>query len=281
MGQELVRRSDQAPTGLWSTKIMIDQPGLVSDIHNAYFAAGAQVATTNSYAIHRDRLRPAGIESEFENLHVQACTLACRARDAHGAGLVAGSLGPLGWSYSHEGAPAADVAAELYDEICRIKNDLVDLFIIETIASIEQIKGALAGVTGHGRPVWLALSVDDKDGNLLRSGETLQMALAATADHAPNAMLINCSVPEAVSQALPSMTGAGMPIGAYANGFTEISSDFLAKGSTVTSLSTRSDLTPDAYADHAGDWIAGGATIVGGCCEVGPAHIRELASRFA
>ena len=43
MGQELVRRSDQAPTGLWSTKIMIDQPELVSDIHNTYFAAGAQI----------------------------------------------------------------------------------------------------------------------------------------------------------------------------------------------------------------------------------------------
>ena len=45
-------------------------------------------------------------------------------------------------------------------------------------------------------------------------------------------------------------------------------------------LTARQDLGPDAYADFAAKWIAEGATLIGGCCEVGPAHIVELHKRF-
>jgi S-methylmethionine-dependent homocysteine/selenocysteine methylase len=280
MGQELVRRSAQTPTGLWSTQIMMDHPDLVREIHDDFFAAGAQVATTNSYAVHRDRLEPAGIGDQFENLQRRACEIACDARDAAGTGLVAGSLGPLGWSYSHDGAPPADQAAELYAEICRIQHDLVDLYLIETISSVEQIKGALAGTLGHGKPVWLGLSVDDQNGRTLRSGEPLEDAMAEIMAQPPEAVLINCSIPEAVTQGLEILGKGEVPIGAYANGFTGISTEFLSKGSAVTKLSTRTDLTPDAYADHAAQWVDHGAVIVGGCCEVSPAHIKVLASRF-
>ena len=57
MGQELVARSGKPPSPRWSTQVMIDMPGLVSEVHGAYANVGATVATTNSYAIHRDRLR--------------------------------------------------------------------------------------------------------------------------------------------------------------------------------------------------------------------------------
>jgi homocysteine S-methyltransferase len=45
-------------------------------------------------------------------------------------------------------------------------------------------------------------------------------------------------------------------------------------------LSARRDLDPNAYADFADGWATNGATIIGGCCEVGPAHIAELARRL-
>jgi S-methylmethionine-dependent homocysteine/selenocysteine methylase len=282
MGQELVARSGLSPSGLWSTEIMMARPDLVQEIHADYFAAGAVVATANTYAIHRDRLRPHGFEDRLEALHRQACGLACAARDAHGSGLVAGALGPLGWSYSHDGAPPEAQAAELYDEICRIQSDLVDLFLIETIASVEQARGALAGATGHGKPVWLALTVDDGDGTRLRSGEPLTDVLATFDGVAPDALLLNCSVPEAVTQGLAVLAaaGAGMPLGAYANGFTGIEKYFMKKGSAVAGLTARKDLTPLAYGAMAEDWVGLGATIVGGCCEVGPAHIAELTRRL-
>lgn len=71
----------------------------------------------------------------------------------------------------------------------------------------------------------------------------------------------------------------GRPAGAYANGFTSI--DSLQPGGTVSSLEARNDLGPTAYADFVMDWVEQGATIVGGCCEVSPAHIACIRDRLA
>jgi S-methylmethionine-dependent homocysteine/selenocysteine methylase len=56
MGQELVARAGSDPGPLWATRVMMDHPGLVKAIHDDYFAAGASVATTNTYNILHDRL---------------------------------------------------------------------------------------------------------------------------------------------------------------------------------------------------------------------------------
>ncbi|MEL7089528.1 MAG: homocysteine S-methyltransferase family protein, partial [Planctomycetota bacterium] len=56
MGQELVRHAGKA-TPLWATQALLDDPSLVARVHADYAAAGATVATTNTYAVHRDRLR--------------------------------------------------------------------------------------------------------------------------------------------------------------------------------------------------------------------------------
>ena len=280
MGQELVRLSGLEPTGLWSTRIMMERPDLVGEIHDSYFAAGAHVATANTYAIHRDRLRPNGIEDRFVELQQQACAIACRSRDTNGSGSVVGSVGPLGWSYSHDGAPPEAESTELYAEICRIQADFVDAYLIETIASIEQARASVTGALGHGKPVWIGLTGDDADGTKLRSGESLADAVREVEALGPQAILLNCSIPEAVAAGLNDLPQTDLPTGGYANGFTGISKAFLTAGSAVTKLTSRVDLTPDAYADHVGGWIERGATIVGGCCEVGPAHIAELRRRF-
>jgi len=98
------------------------------------------------------------------------------------------------------------------------------------------------------------------------------------AAHHPAAVLVNCSVPEAMAAALAEVAKLGLPFGAYANGFTHITDAFKADAPTVAVLDHRHDLTPEKYAAFAMGWGAQGATIVGGCCEVGPAHIRALAT---
>ena len=96
MGQELVRRAGRA-TPLWALQALLDAPELVRAVHDDFFAAGAEIATTNTYAVHRDRLKAAGIEHRFAELHRTACGLAREARDAHGSGRGAGALGRIGW----------------------------------------------------------------------------------------------------------------------------------------------------------------------------------------
>jgi len=281
MGQELVRRSGREPTGLWATQVMIDAPHLVREIHDDYFAAGAQIATANTYALHRDRLEPAGQIARFEELHHLACEQAVLSRDAHGSGRVAGALGPLEWSYRGDDGPPFAIAAQAFAEIAAIQNDYVELYLIETVTSLARARAALEGTLGHGKPVWLAISVDDDDGTRLRSGEPVARVPDLLDDYPFAALLVNCSIPEAVGTAVAQLKGAPVPVGAYANGFNGISQSFLSTGSAVDKLRARTDLDPAAYAAFAARWVEDGATIIGGCCEVGPAHIRALSTRFA
>ncbi|WOI58258.1 homocysteine S-methyltransferase family protein [Palleronia sp. LCG004] len=279
MGQELVRRVGQA-TSLWSIKALLDDPDLVRAVHDDFFAAGAEVATTNSYSVLPDRLKRHGLGDRLEELSRSACEIACRSRDAHGSGLVAGSLGPLGFSYQPDKAPPPDEAAEIYARLARLHDPFVDIHLLETMSSLDQARGALMGAGVTGKPVWLAFSVDDLDGGRLRSGEPLASVAALIDEFRPACVLLNCSRPEAITAGLSILSEMPGPFGAYANGFTGIADAFDHIGATVDLLQSRTDLGPAAYAKAAEAWAAAGATVIGGCCEVGPDHIAELARRL-
>ena len=130
------------------------------------------------------------------------------------------------------------------------------------------------------KPVWIAVSVDDSDGSKLRSGEPITDIKPLVDQYKPATVLVNCSLPEAVSVAVPLLKSIGVPIGAYANGFTGIDSEFSAIGATVDKLEKRTDLGPDEYLAFAKQWMDDGATLIGGCCEVGPAHIATLSKHL-
>ncbi|MCC1492616.1 homocysteine S-methyltransferase family protein [Cognatishimia sp. F0-27] len=279
MGQELVRRMGK-PTPLWSMQALIDAPELVRAVHNDFFAAGAEVATTNSYAVLPDRLAAFDLSDKLAHLIETSCRLATDARDAAGGGCVAGSLGPLGFSYQPDNAPAPEIAAEIYADVARLHAPLVDVLLLETMSSVAQARGGLMGAGVPGKPIWLALSVDDTDGTRLRSGEPLDDIAPLLAEFAPDRVLLNCSRPEAISQGLPVLAGMHPHVGAYANGFTRIAEDFSSIGATTDLLSARQDLGPEEYATFAEAWVDAGAQTVGGCCEVGPDHIAVLARRF-
>ncbi|PTX57682.1 homocysteine S-methyltransferase [Litoreibacter ponti] len=279
MGQELLARSKRAPTGLWSVQFLLDDPDLVREVHRMYFEAGAQIATTNTYSVLPDRLDHHGIGDRLDALGILACTLACEARDAHGSGQVAGSLGPIGFSYQPDKAPPAEQAAEAYAPLALRHADYVDFHLLETMSSVEQARGGVMGASVTGKPIWLAVSVDDTDGSKLRSGEPVADILPLVAEFGVAAILVNCSAPEAVSQAVELLQGT-TPVGAYANGFVAIANNFSEIGATVDLLEVREDLDPPAYLDFAKRWAASGASIIGGCCEVGPDHIRALAQHF-
>ena len=279
MGQELVARSGDEPTNLWATRVMIDHPGMVRAIHEDYFAAGATVATTNTYAIHHDRLERVGLDPMFHALHLRALAEAHEARGSRVA-RIAGSIGPLKASYRPDLAEPVAVAAPKYAEVAAILGPHVDFILCETMASLGMAEAVVKGAQAAGRPVWLSVSVDDHDGRLLRSGEPVAGLAAVVAQYKVAAVLANCSVPEAMSAALGVLQGLGLPFGAYANGFTHISGNFLKDAPTVKELTHRHDLTPEKYVDFAMAWVGMGATIVGGCCEVGPAHIALLAERL-
>lgn len=274
MGQELVHRAGDRPTPLWSTQVMLDHPELVADIHRDFTAAGATIATTNTYAIHHDRLDGTPVEGQFVALHAKAIEQAQKS----GAARIAGAIGPLGASYRPDLLPPHDKAVARFAEVATQIGADVDFILCETVVSVAHTRAILEGAAAAGKPVWIAFSVRDRDGAALRSGEPLADALAIAGDAA--AVLVNCSSPEAIPAALDILATSGQPYGAYANGFETITAGFLKAKPTVDSLKKRRDFTPAAYAEHVMGWVDQGATIVGGCCEVSPAHIAEIAKQL-
>jgi homocysteine S-methyltransferase len=281
MGQELLRRSGDAPTHMWSTRLMIDNPDLVRAIHADFFAAGAEIATANTYALQRDRLEGTAFEGRFEALYDAALQAAETARTDHGTGRIAGALGPINGSYRPDAHPDLAQALPLYTECANLMAGRVDLVICETVASLAHARAALQGARAAGVPVWLAVTVDDADGTRLRSGEAVADIVPIATGEGVSAVLANCSVPESMPEALQALAPANMPTGAYANAFTRISPEFRQSKSSVDALQAREDLGPEAYAEHAMAWVAQGAQIIGGCCETGPDHIAAIAHRLA
>ena len=78
------------------------------------------MATTNTYAIHGDRLEGTGFEDRFEALHAEALSEAAAAREAAGRGRIAGSIGPLVASYRPEVHPPHAEAVAKYAEVARL-----------------------------------------------------------------------------------------------------------------------------------------------------------------
>jgi len=278
IGQEVVRRAGDRPTPLWSTRAMMDHPGLVAQVHRAYFDAGATIATANTYAILRDRLVKEGIADRFEALQSAALDEAQQA--ARGRGRVAGAIGPLVATYRPETHPPPDIAVPQYAEVARLLAPRVDLILCETVASLTHGRAILDGARAAEKPVWIAFTLDDEDGTRLRSGEAVDQAAQIAVEGGAEAVLANCSAPEAMGVAIDIFARTGLPCGAYANGFTQITKDFLKDSPTADALTSRRDMGPEAYADFAMDWLDRGATILGGCCETTPAHIAEIARRL-
>jgi len=275
MGQELIARSTQPPSPLWSAKVMMDEAEIVEAVHRDYVEAGSRVLTLNAYSATPERLARDASEELFEPLQAKAIEIAKAVAGDDGRITIAGCLPPLFGSYHPEDTPDQAYYRATYDKVANLQKGSVDVFLCETMSSIKEAASATAAAVATGKPAWCALSVDDEDGTRLRSGELLSDGVTAAKSAGASAILINCSTPEAVAQGIGILKASSLPFGAYANGFTKAAD--LKIGGTVDVLKAREDLTPEAYTKHVMAWIDSGATIVGGCCEVGPAHIRHLA----
>jgi len=279
MGQELLKRSVFPPSPLWSAQVLMDEPEIVEAVHLEYIKAGAKVITLNSYSVTPERLERDGDLSRFKELQARAISIAVSAREKSAKAVaIAGCLPPMVASYRPDLAPDFDTCVESYRKIVSAQKDHVDLFICETLASVKEVRAATIAAVESGKPTWTSMSVVDGDGTKMRSREPLQEGVAAAMEAGANAVLVNCSWPESLTQSIDILKNSNLPFGAYANGFTAI--DKLAPGGTVEELTARDDLGPSAYGDHAMKWIELGASIVGGCCETGPSHISELTRRI-
>jgi len=277
MGQELISRGASGQGVLWSAKALFDFPEAVQAVHEDYIRAGADIITTNSYSCIRNNFEPEGLLDRLGEMNRLAADLAHRARDRCGKSvLIAGSMGPQRGSYRPDLVGSYAETEALYREQAEFLAPHVDFFICETLSCLLEARAAVTAATSTGKPVWLSWSIEDSGAANLRSGESIHDAWVDIADSGVSAVLLNCSPPEAIAKVLPEVISlSDVPVGAYANAFTPIPAKWDFHGDESIPPS-RIDVTPAAYLEHTAGWVEAGARIVGGCCEVGPAHIAQL-----
>jgi S-methylmethionine-dependent homocysteine/selenocysteine methylase len=288
MGRQLSRMGAPFRLPEWSALSLIEAPQFVSDAHDAFISAGAQIITTNSYALAPARIGEARFAAEGLRLADLAGRLARAAADrAPERVLVAGSLPPVFESYRPELFDAQRAPAIL-DTLVSGLEPHIDLWLIETQSSTAEAGAAIAAAQRTKLPIWVSYTLRDEIGRKapaeLRSGEAVELAVATSIEHGVQAVLFNCSQPEVMNSAVEAAAATiakrgngAVRIGVYANAFApEPVSDEPYAG--ISQM--RDDLSPEHYLQWASLWVGAGATIIGGCCGIGPEHIAALRARF-
>ena len=152
-----------------------------------------------------------------------------------------------------------------------------DVYLCETMSSIQESKNAVTAIrcANQSIPIWVAWTLNDEPGAGLRSGESIADAVAALPQEEIEAFLFNCTDPEAITQAIKELsTITEKPYGAYPNQF------HVPQGWTLDNeieVEPRA-MTPEEFKGYANRWRQDGASIIGGCCGVGPEYIAALVS---
>ncbi|NGO90769.1 MAG: homocysteine S-methyltransferase [Halomonas sp.] len=285
LGRELKRLGAPFRQPEWSALALMEAPECVTQAHQAFIQAGAEVITTNAYAV-----VPFHIGEEcFEERGLELATLAGKLARESTANqpqpvVVAGSLPPLFGSYQPELFDAQRAPA-LLKTLIEGQAPYVDVWLAETLGATEEAAAVAQALADDTRPRWFSFTLKDADehGALpceLRSGESIATAVNVVLAAQGEALLFNCSQAEVMEEALRQAAaavaeqGASLRLGVYANSFVP-QSNRMAANSGVSDM--RDDLGPEAYAAFAQRWQAAGASLIGGCCGIGPEHIQQLA----
>lgn len=279
-GTELEKRGVPMHSKAWSAEAVLTHPEAVLAVHRDYIEAGADIITVNSFSLAKHMLIPAGLSEQFRHLNSEAVKLAVRAREECAAGqvVIAGSIAPTTFGAGLiPGYPHCPEALSWYVEQAEVQAEAgVDLLIIEMIEDLEKGSLAVQAACATGLPVWLGFSCRrNKAGKLMLWDlrQTLTEGVAAIARIGGSAAFImHTDVPEATeafAELRNSWPNSAGPLGIYAH-----SGFFVMPNWQFT------DISPEDYALEAGNWIDMGARLIGGCCGIGPAHIRELKKRY-
>jgi homocysteine S-methyltransferase len=270
----------------WSALALIEAPEYVTEVHRRYIRAGAEVVTTNSYAVVPFHIGAQRFEREGSGLARLAGELARAAADeAPHRVRVAGSLPPVCGSYRPDLFDAT-VARPVLRQLVQALEPHVDLWLSETLSSEAEMELMSEVLGGTKQPWWVSYTLADQTtrspGARLRSGEPVGSAVTHAARRGARAVLFNCCQPEVMGEAIIAAKRAlsagpvqpeAVLVGAYANAFGAQT----AKASANAELhDLRADLGPYEYLAWARQWLQEGADIVGGCCGVGPEHIALI-----
>lgn len=247
------------------------RPGLVKELASQYAAAGAQVIETNTFGANYTKLSAIGLGHKVAEINLAGAAIAREAalgRDI----LVAGSVGPLVQIKGDDKELTPDEMEAVFRVQCSaLAEGGVDLLLLETFSSLQQLQAAVRAGRKCGLPVGASLAF--LEGGRSADGTSVERFCQAMETAGADIVGANCGAGPLellkVVRRLAALTDK--PISAYANsGFPEY-----RDGRYIYRT------TPEYFAGMAAEMVAAGANLLGGCCGTTPEHIKAIAGRIS
>ena len=282
MGQELLARGMKPNGTLWSANAILnsDYHKLLEDTHKDFVKAGAEVIVTTTFTTRRRRLRDNNVEDKFEYLNKKAGEIAANVKKEFPNIKIAGGLPPQDLTYEEDKRSEKEIIKDFNDQ-AKLLDDYVDFYYFDVWSSIKEFKCGIEAIKEFKKPYLVGIHISE--GTNLPSGEKISEIKNILDDNLLGVML-SCVSPENYELNLEELKKLDVPFGFKLNGFmtTKPKNGYTAnylktKGNPNEFLGKRHDLTPDKFNEIAKKFKENGATIIGGCCETGPAHIKAMA----
>ncbi len=288
LGQELLSKGLISKGTLWSTSAVVDERyhQLLVDVHISFIESGADVIVTNNFSSRRIRLVENKIDHKFKYINQKACELANKAREISKKNiLIAGSLPPQNGTYVADDRDIVNIKKDFHEQ-AKVIRPYVDFFYLDVISSSKEIEAACEITERMNMPVLVGLHLK-KNGKLI-SGETPSEIVKKYKTSNWLGLIGACVSLEIITDTSIEMNNLNIPFGFKANLWkiaepTPVDSFNKAKYNEIGPnpndvLGYRNEITEKIFYDFAKKIKDRGATILGGCCNINPSHIKALSS---
>ena len=268
---------------LWSAKIIKTHPQAIVNCHLSYLEAGANCITTAGYQATVKGFMELGYGlTAAKQLVLRSVELAEKARSefltnsiVKDSIYIAASMGPYG-AYLADGSEyrgaytisEKELASFHLEQIKILDASNADFLAFETIPSLVEIKALSGLLIDTVKPAWVSFSC--KDDLYLNDGEKISEAAKILANH-PSvfAIGVNCTAPKHITSIIQTLKNSAPDkrVIVYPNS----GEVYLADSKSWQGISD-----PNLFQIMAKEWFESGADILGGCCRIGPDHIRKI-----
>ena len=285
MGQELLIKGLKPKGTLWSAHALIDESchQMVIDAHLDFINAGAEVIVTSTFTARRNRLIQNDCEKYFEKINIKAVELAQKARDISKKDiLIAGGLPNQKQTYeSNLGKDLDSIEKNFYDQAKILKNG-IDFFYLDVMSSGLECEIALKTIGSFNLPVLVGVHL--RDNGQLPSGEKIEDIVKNYKNKNWLGIIMACVSPKAYETVTNNLKKIDIPYGFKLNAFKKIPDGYTVAskdawgnaGNPNTILGINTELNETRFYEYAKKFMENGATILGGCCEIRPSHIKKI-----
>ena len=285
MGQELLHKGLKPKGTLWSAHALIDEDchQLVIDTHLDFINAGAEVIVTSTFTARRNRLIQNDCEKYFEKINIKAVELAQKARDMSKKDiLIAGGLPNQKQTYTADLGKDLDTIEKNFCDQAKMLRNGIDFYYLDVMSSGLECEIALKAIESFNLPVLVGVHL--RDNGQLPSGEKIENIVKKYKNKNWLGIIMACISPKAYEVVANDLKKIDIAYGFKLNAFKKIPVGYTVAskdawgnaGNPNTVLGTNTDLNESRFYEYAKKFMENGATILGGCCEIRPSHIKQI-----